>query len=363
MKKQLKRFVSTFLLTITVFFFIFTPKEILAAEFSVTDPVESKTYNITQKNDIAYITGSNTEIKLPIADEIKGINCICGRFTFLCINCDGSGNYFYNIRLYNIKSTDFKVISTNIPSSRSNLSFCSTADGYCYILDTDGETIHIISQDFNESINIGAPVYQFLNLSDNKILVFAGNGTYSLSSDKLDYLNDITPQTPCVYDYQRNMIKASNGAEYVYENGNFQKYTAPEKPTDKAITDSTPQIDYAEISGDYIFISQATTFAKLYKALSISKNELKVYKPDGTYVTKGKLGTGMLAKFSGHTLKIIVKGDLTGEGNINSRDLNALMKHLVESKLLNDPYLTAADINDDKSIDTKDLLLLAKLYK
>ena len=64
----------------------------------------------------------------------------------------------------------------------------------------------------------------------------------------------------------------------------------------------------------------------------------------------------------GSHYSIVVTGDLTGEGNVNSRDLDALMKHLTEEQQLTGIFISAADIDKDNMLSTKDLVLLSRLY-
>ena len=59
----------------------------------------------------------------------------------------------------------------------------------------------------------------------------------------------------------------------------------------------------------------------------------------------------------------IVRGDVTGEGNVNSRDEGLLFKHLLGQQKLNGVYKIAADINRDKKISNADLVLLSRIYR
>lgn len=78
-----------------------------------------------------------------------------------------------------------------------------------------------------------------------------------------------------------------------------------------------------------------------------------------------KIGTGSTVVFkngnSSLEFKIIVLSDITGEGNLNSKDLTSLYNYLLGKGPLNEDVLKAADINRDKSVDTIDLLTLEKI--
>jgi len=55
---------------------------------------------------------------------------------------------------------------------------------------------------------------------------------------------------------------------------------------------------------------------------------------------------------------VIILGDLTGSGTINSADILALRQHLLGTRRLNGAFATAADINRDGQINSADLLAL-----
>jgi len=89
---------------------------------------------------------------------------------------------------------------------------------------------------------------------------------------------------------------------------------------------------------------------------------------DGESVTGGKLGTGMrLQLFSAEEMldevTVIVKGDLNGNGAVNSADERCLYQHLTGEKLLTDNNYTAADLDENSAVNTRDLLLLKQLYQ
>ena len=57
----------------------------------------------------------------------------------------------------------------------------------------------------------------------------------------------------------------------------------------------------------------------------------------------------------GHIVATVVKGDITGKGDVDVTDLSQLQEQLVESIELKGPYKEAADMNSDKEIDVLDL--------
>ena len=84
----------------------------------------------------------------------------------------------------------------------------------------------------------------------------------------------------------------------------------------------------------------------------------------GKEIKSGKLGTGARAIFSKgdktYEFTFVVAGDLTGEGNSNSRDISLLTNYLLGEESLEGVYLKAADLNNDGEVNALDLLILNK---
>ena len=77
-------------------------------------------------------------------------------------------------------------------------------------------------------------------------------------------------------------------------------------------------------------------------------------------MTSGKIRTGYRAKLKDGVYEISVSGDITGEGNVKSNDVSALMSYFAEKSDLSGVYLTSADFNNDGIVDNKDLVGIAR---
>lgn len=110
-------------------------------------------------------------------------------------------------------------------------------------------------------------------------------------------------------------------------------------------------------------ITPSTSRSSFGKNLS-GEGTIEVWK-NGRPATSGNAGTGMKAVLlrEGQVvdeLTLLVYGDLTGEGNVNTLDLRALYKQLLEQQSLSEPFLWAADLNRDGELNTLDLLAMDK---
>lgn len=76
------------------------------------------------------------------------------------------------------------------------------------------------------------------------------------------------------------------------------------------------------------------------------------------------LGTGYVVKITNNnkteTLKIVIYGDVNGDGNVTVVDLLKVQKHILNTENLSDSYKEAADANKDHNITVVDLLAVQK---
>ena len=74
-----------------------------------------------------------------------------------------------------------------------------------------------------------------------------------------------------------------------------------------------------------------------------------------------KFATGNTITTGGKTYTIIVLGDATGNGIVDSADLLEIQRHLIgKIKLTEDSYLEAADSTQNGLIDSADLLAIQR---
>ena len=85
---------------------------------------------------------------------------------------------------------------------------------------------------------------------------------------------------------------------------------------------------------------------------------------DGNYVTSGIMKTGYKVSINNQSstevLEVIIKGDTSGDGEINALDLLQVVKYISGSYTLEGAYKEAADTSDDNEINALDVLQIVK---
>lgn len=107
-------------------------------------------------------------------------------------------------------------------------------------------------------------------------------------------------------------------------------------------------------------VESGTTAAQMKSKISDS---ISIFNRDGDEVKSGKIKTGYELIFSDKSYPISVRGDVTGEGNVNTTDIRTIMKHFVGLEEMNGIFFASADFNFDDSVDNRDLVLIAQKYE
>ncbi len=221
------------------------------------------------------------------------------------------------------------------------------------------------------------------NTSQNSTKLSYGNGLSLCNGNKTIVLNysfeasSTDSYTVCIdniYDkdgissyieYNFNLFNLKNYDDDNNDNNNNDDNNDPEPIKGDLLTSDLYNIDPQTniITG----IDQGTTIKEFKDNILYNTEKYSIHfiNYSNSAVTSGIVGTNMkvILKEKNKTkceYTIVIYGDLTGEGNINSRDTNTLLNHLLGKTSLSGPYLLAADINHDNVVNTLDLLLLEK---
>lgn len=106
-----------------------------------------------------------------------------------------------------------------------------------------------------------------------------------------------------------------------------------------------------------------TSFDDFSGKISAQGGSVEVYSGNNR-ITSGSVGTGMTAKVTSSagttTFTIVVRGDVSGDGKVNTLDLLNVQKSLLGLKSLSGVYSTAGDVSGDGKVNTLDLLNIQK---
>lgn len=152
------------------------------------------------------------------------------------------------------------------------------------------------------------------------------------------------------------------------ENTNIVKQievnVVPKLSQDEIIFDESLKVDENEITGWDI----QNVYVSKIKEMINTKYRIEIYNNKGELLSDEKFtGTGSIIKFVDENgiikmeYEIIIYGDVSGDGKINSIDLLVLQRHILEIEKLNGVALKAGNINrNGKNPSSLDLLIIQR---
>ena len=171
-------------------------------------------------------------------------------------------------------------------------------------------------------------------------------------------------------DYKEMAKKVMDRADVASEIGDKNKKIAL-KPNLVVARESSS--GGADITSSEYTIGSNITGVDLKTSVSTFKSNvtvpsgytMKILDSDGREVTSGNVGTGMRAVlYSGSTAAkshtIVIKGDVSGDGNCSSVDVLFAKRYIVGTYDLTGAYFSGADINGDGKITSVDALFLSR---
>ena len=110
--------------------------------------------------------------------------------------------------------------------------------------------------------------------------------------------------------------------------------------------------------------NQTLILENIINNLNLKNTLVKIFDINGNEVTNtsSAIGTNYTLKTNNNTYKIVVKGDVNGDGKISALDYIAIRKHMIKSDLIIDLYKTnASDMNNDNTISALDYIAIRKI--
>lgn len=261
-------------------------------------------------------------------------NSFFSKGNFICddVYIDGDGS-LYQVKNNVTSFTKFKS-DVNIPSG-----------GVCnnYVIASQSNTIYALSKADGlkkKTCSLNNHIEQLCVVDNNIIaLTYSGNSPV-INVIKSSELQEIKTQTNGVVVNPDNVVTSHISSDtYIVDNTNYK------------ITE----------------IPHSTTVAQFKRNMSYEGYNVEFTRFDGRTLKSGNVGTATIARFyndhASYEYELSVLGDLTGEGNVNSRDFRIICAYIVEYVTFNGVYIDSANIHKKyPEIDIADVILLFRLY-
>ncbi|MBE6735005.1 MAG: hypothetical protein E7563_06675 [Ruminococcaceae bacterium] len=364
-KKVKKSIVAILLICIFMLFTTASPINVMAEEYSLTDYTTDIPYSIDVSNNRVTITSANTYDEFSVITPVIGCCVYNGVFSFLSYTEENS-DFFAYVYIYDIDTKSLLSYSTTLKLRPDETRFTFDCAGSLYLVDFSNDyIINRFSYDGTISaIECDSQVRQLMCLDGTNITVISAAGIYTTAYMTLSFVSDVTIDVPCYYA-GNGYICDNSYNNYIYEKGGIyseeEETTVTTPPTETTEEESSSSYDRIYIDGSYVYAPYKTTVAVLRKTLGYTKDNFTVYKKNGSLHSQGRVGTGMTAVFDDKTYTIIVLGEVTGEGNINTREINLLLDYKVELVDLEPVQKMACDINADGEFSLQELVAIARV--
>lgn len=353
--------VSTLIIFAVVCLTADIPSTSADTSFTLTDCLCDVSYAITVEKDTAYISGGGISLSIPTNGGVFD-GCVCGNtLSLISRNYDENSGIKLTVYKCDIRSSSF--YSYEITTQCSVTSGLLTCDRYgdLYITDYYDRKSVIICHD---GIVIGTCtcddfICQLMCPDGENILVLCKNSVRLINNKSISTLTSPALTLPVSYTGNSTLTDC-DGNVFVYHNMTLTKNTDNTSATTFNPDNFSDEAYLYTNSGIFVLNSQ-TTVSRLKSSVGTVKDNVIILRENGNEVTSGNIGTGMTIIVNDRQYTAAVKGDLTGEGNINSRDIRLMMKYLIKEQTYDELHLYSGDLNLDGILNTKDLLMLAKL--
>ena len=322
----------------------FVDENFMTSSFSVTD---NRIYYIKTDSLKSYVAcrdfSSDKKSKITFSDNVNEVFNNNGKsYARLC---DGS--------IYKLSQS-----SSTYVADTGELKNIYNA-GINRVINEDGFVVSLSDNSRNYVSNATA---ENVSASDGKIYS-AVNYRLNLKTSEKTKSVSIPDRATAVVSYKKQCaVLLDNGTVQVFGSADFEekKTNGNDGSNDNH---NSSKSDIQPNNSEYLF-SDGIVYG-IYSGETVAgfKNKTSaenVYKADGTLAKSGKLKTGFTAVIDSKTYVIAVCGDVTGEGNVNSKDVTLLQKHLCDNAELDGAYLKAADFNLDGEADNRDLVLISR---
>ncbi len=292
-------------------------------------------------------------------------------------SCDFMQSYKFSAPARFINNSDFVDslgyvyrISGNslakLISSQSNVRYPSGGIYKECVIISDSNKLFSVKASNNETIksySISSSVEQFFLVDDTVVALSYNGSTPIINLFSYDDFKNV------VSNKNNNINNSNNNADNNSTSGSSDNKSEvnsnSELKEESRIYSDTYNFDYNNMK--IRNINPQTTVAQFKKNIQYNGYEVEFFRYGGNEITGGYVGTATIVRFynneTTYEFELCVVGDLTGEGNVNSRDKNMIFDFLLDEVNFTGVFLDAADLDNSGNIDTVDLILLLRMIK
>ncbi len=351
MRNKLVAFVLLFLILISSFI---TVSANSSKVIILTDPVTDLTYEVSYNNKDLSVHLNGDVLGTTYIHNINAY-ALYGNTLYMFYADNLNQNIFiYCFDFYNDSINSFAVSEDAFYNENC---FSSDGERFYFVSGRDTKSLCIYENGNISKALMKSQIKELLLVENNNLIIITNERTYLYkNAEIIDSSSSLS--SPVKY-IGGGIIKDSTGKEFYIDNNDIKDVTV--ETTAISTTNTLTEIpDY--IANGFYIADEGVTVSKIKKAFA-DHEITRFAKANGTIINSGKLGTGATFTLSsGNIITIIIFGEITGEGNINSRDLKAILNHLSKKELLSGDYLIASDVDSDGEVTTKDALKLSQMY-
>lgn len=241
-----------------------------------------------------------------------------------------------------------------------------------------GEDIYSLDGNKIYMVDDGEIIFEYVSNSEISEIIASGGNLYAVVDEEAIY---IPKGAFKAVEIEENKMEVSQKSEPSKSEVSKTEVSKPESRMEISVVEKSkisevsakePKIydygissDVYEISGDVICIPQGTTVSDFKKGMEYGDCTLKFTNHNGKSITSGQIGTGWRVDFSGggnaKSYYTVIIGDVTGEGNINSRDIYLMRDYLFGKAEFTKYQEISADVNKNGIIDSIDMYIIKKI--
>lgn len=286
---------------------------------------------VTDFSVVVYYDMDNTTSVIPISTKTSS-----GAHQYVTSEV-GKGYYSFDGKSWRDFVSSYSVSIASIKVSTDDVDYEFSIDSASITKSEDNVLFKLNTTTRNVDIE---DVEVIIKDSNNEVII-AKNISYKIENNKLKVININL----------LNSLKTGVYTAYVYYQDKYIGKISKEIVNSNIITSSLYTIDQDEL---LIYVLPQTTVEGFRS--NISDLDADLYK-GVTLVESGYVASG----FTTSNYSIVVKGDVTGDGNVKMNDVMKISKYLVESTGITEKaYLKASDVTGDTNIKMNDVMRISK---